>query len=345
MEPILSIIVPVYNVEKYLTRCIESLLKQDVGNKEILLIDDGSTDGSPVICDSYADNYEFIEVQHKKNAGLGYARNSGLDLAKGKYVAFIDSDDEVESNHFCKLIESSEVIEADACLSGMTDVYENSRIECPHPFAGRIFDRNGIQNELLPSMLGYDLTGGNYSGMSVCRGIYNRKLIEKNAIRFRSEREYISEDVIFDIEFMKTASKVSVIGGAGYYYYHNAGSLTTKYKPNRFEESKKLYLFEESLIKDCDNYDGMWQRIASMFLSNIRVSMMHETIHSGFCNSYLKNKQMTNDDTVRDLIKKYNYSKMPGKQRLLCIAIREKIHIAIQMMALMQGKKYKKLLL
>lgn len=345
MWPRLSIIVPIYNVEKYLTRCIESLLKQAVDSKEILLIDDGSTDGSPKICDEYAQNYEFIKVLHKKNAGLGYARNSGLDLAKGKYVAFVDSDDEVENDHFCKLLESVEFSEADACLSGMTDIYENFRIECPHTFAGRTFDKKGIQNELLPSMLGYDLYGDNYSGMSVCRGIYSRNLIEKNTIRFRSEREYISEDILFDIEFMKVASKVSVIGGTGYYYYHNAASLTTKYKPDRFEESKKLYLFENELIIDCDNYDDMWQRIASMFLSNIRVSMMHETIQNSFYRSYLRNREITNDDIVRNLIKNYDYSKMPNKQRLLCIAMSKKSYIAIQLMALMQGKKYRKSLI
>ena len=100
----LSIIVPVYNVEKYLQRCMESLLTQNISNYEIILVDDGSKDKSSEICDEYASKYSFVRVIHKENEGLGYARNSGLAVAKGKYVSFVDSDDTVSSEHFRELL-------------------------------------------------------------------------------------------------------------------------------------------------------------------------------------------------------------------------------------------------
>ena len=227
----LSIIVPVYNVEKYLQRCMESLLTQNISNYEIILVDDGSKDKSSEICDEYASKYSFVHVIHKENEGLGYARNSGLAVAKGKYVSFVDSDDTVSSEHFRELLRVAEKYHADACLGGMTDVYETHEVVSRHPFAGRVFNKQEVMEILLPSMLGYDEYGQNYSGMSVCIGIFCREIIEQNSIRFCSEREYISEDVIFDIEFMSHSHIVAINELAGYNYYHNVGTLTTKYRP------------------------------------------------------------------------------------------------------------------
>ena len=96
-----SVVVPIYRVEKYLRKCVDSLLQQTYKNIEIILVDDGSKDRSPEICDKYAQEYSFVSVIHKKNEGLGFARNSGLAMAKGKYVSFIDSDDSVSPEHFC----------------------------------------------------------------------------------------------------------------------------------------------------------------------------------------------------------------------------------------------------
>ena len=101
--PKISIIVPVYNVEQYINRCIDSLLGQTLKDIEIILVDDGSPDQCPQICDEYARKDSRIKVIHKKNNGLGYARNSGLELATGEYIAFVDSDDYVNINMYEKL--------------------------------------------------------------------------------------------------------------------------------------------------------------------------------------------------------------------------------------------------
>ena len=93
MEPILSVVIPIYNVEDYLERCIDSVLNQNVDEIEIILVDDGSPDKCPQICDSYATKFSNIKVVHKKNAGLSAARNTGIELATGKYITFLDSDD------------------------------------------------------------------------------------------------------------------------------------------------------------------------------------------------------------------------------------------------------------
>ena len=105
MKPLLTVVIPVYNVEKYLKRCIESILIQEWKNYDILLVDDGSTDNSPQICDDYAKAYEFISVIHKKNGGLSAARNTGISHAEGEYVYFPDSDDWIEPDTFMALAE------------------------------------------------------------------------------------------------------------------------------------------------------------------------------------------------------------------------------------------------
>jgi glycosyltransferase involved in cell wall biosynthesis len=110
MKPILTVVIPVYNVEKYLKRCIDSVLVQEWKNYDILLVDDGSTDNSPQICEDYAKAYDIISVIHKENGGLSEARNTGISNAEGEYVYFLDSDDWIEPNTFSDL---AEVIESD----------------------------------------------------------------------------------------------------------------------------------------------------------------------------------------------------------------------------------------
>lgn len=113
MKPKVSIIVPVYNVEKYLVRCMESLLNQTLKEIEIILVDDGSPDNCPQMCDEYARRDSRVKVIHKSNAGLGYARNSGLDVAVGEYIAFVDSDDYVDTSMYATLWNEARASNAD----------------------------------------------------------------------------------------------------------------------------------------------------------------------------------------------------------------------------------------
>ena len=103
MDKLISVIVPIYNVEKYLTKCIESIINQTYKNLEIILVDDGSPDKSPIICDEYAKKDNRIKVIHKKNGGLSDARNYGMSLATGEYISFIDSDDYVTDDYIMTL--------------------------------------------------------------------------------------------------------------------------------------------------------------------------------------------------------------------------------------------------
>lgn len=122
----ISVIVPVFNVENYLEKCIKSIINQAYKNIEIILIDDGSTDKSGIICDKFAQKYSNIKVIHKKNGGLSSARNKGIEIAKGRYLSFIDSDDWIEQNFYNELINSADKYEAEIVIANKVEYIEKN---------------------------------------------------------------------------------------------------------------------------------------------------------------------------------------------------------------------------
>lgn len=316
MIPKVSIIVPVYNVEKYLDRCLKSLINQTLKNIEIILVDDESPDNCPEMCDSYAENDSRIKVIHKKNGGLGFARNSGLEIATGEYFAFVDSDDYVDLDFYEKLYNAAKSGDYDLAQGGISIQYGDRIERNNHPYENQSFDENGVKNILFPSVLGPDTYDKNCSDMSTCIGIYKLSLVKDNNIRFVSEREYISEDAVFDIEIFKHIKSAVIIDSAGYYYCYNEASLTHKYLPNRFEQIKKLCDYELSLV---DN-DMLRERIKSTFLINIIAALKLEAINykkTGNKEDKLKIKKIVNDSYVKSILKSYNYNNQPFKKRLL----------------------------
>lgn len=128
MKPLISIVVPVYGVENYLADCIDSIILQSYNNIEIILVDDGSKDNCPKICDEYAKKDKRIKVIHKKNGGLSDARNAGIEAATGKLITFIDSDDNVDTDYIKQLYETMRKYKADISVCGHTAIYENKQV-------------------------------------------------------------------------------------------------------------------------------------------------------------------------------------------------------------------------
>lgn len=227
----LSVIVPVYNVEAYLDRCIESIVAQTYRNLEIVLVDDGSLDGCPAKCDDWAMRDPRIKVIHKKNGGLGYARNSGLKVATGEYVAFVDSDDYLDTDMYNILMSEAVRNDADCVYCGFrrqmpslefieeidmgNEMFRDNEVE---QLAGR-FLRNFNTNEL---------------HFSVWHGVYRRALIDFD---FVSEREYVSEDLVFTHAFLRRCRSFLYVPKALYNYAYNEGSLSRNYCEKTFDRS------------------------------------------------------------------------------------------------------------
>lgn len=206
MNDLISIIVPVYNVEKYLEKCVKTLMEQSYKNIEIILVDDGSTDSSGKLVDRLANNDARITVVHKKNAGLGMARNTGLDYATGKYVAFIDSDDYTDVNMIQKLHNALEEYNSDTSYCGYTMAYDSGKfVSVPAYYNRQVFCDEEIIDKVLLEMVASkpEAKKDAILSMSVWHALYSMEIIRDNNIRFPSEREFISEDIIFDIAYLQ----------------------------------------------------------------------------------------------------------------------------------------------
>lgn len=241
-NPLISIIVPVYNVGKYLARCIVSLLEQTYDNIEIILVDDGSADNSGEICDAYGVLDERINVIHKENAGLGFARNTGLDAANGEYVVFVDSDDYADRDMCFYLLSAAEKYCADAVYGGFYRVSgDKSTRKCKEKV--RIWnDEAGIRTLMLDIVgTAPKEQGDTVMEVAVWRSLYRRDVIEKFSLRFCSERELISEDLLFNLDFLMNAKMAVEIPEPVYYYCEHSGSLSTAVRSDRFDRQVVLY--------------------------------------------------------------------------------------------------------
>lgn len=222
--PKVSIIVPIYNVEKYLDRCMQSLLNQTLKDIEIILVDDGSPDHCPQMSDEYAKNDPRVKVVHKNNGGLGYARNSGLDVATGEYVAFVDSDDYTSVEAYEVLYNKAKDTDADIVYAGFimqnSDGTESNCFMLDHTWEGKEI------TAFLQSMIFDTKPDIDTIWMSVWNGLYKRDLIERNKIRFFSEREYLSEDILFHTMLIPLCKKIVCIPQTFYHYCYNGTSLT-----------------------------------------------------------------------------------------------------------------------
>lgn len=228
MDTLVSVIVPVYNVEKYLDRCVESLVTQSYPNLEIILVDDGSKDRSSAMCDSWSCRDHRVTVIHKENAGAGMARNTGLNHASGRYVLFVDSDDYIHPAVVEKCLYEAENTKADIVMFGRNDVFADGRV-IPKPVRKdklHFFGRE-VQTDILPGLFTYKRG----MGTSVWGKLYNLELIQRNGIKFRSEREVLSEDACFNLSIFSLVSSVSILPEQMYYYYKNDNSLSHSYKP------------------------------------------------------------------------------------------------------------------
>lgn len=252
-----SIIVPVYNVEKYLINSLESLMKQTLKNIEIIVVDDGSTDNCPKICNEYAKKDSRIKIIHKKNEGLGLARNSGLEIATGEYITFLDSDDDIDKNFYESLYNTAKEDNLDAVWGQFKRIDENGNVlkKWNDGMDTKIYQQDEIIKKVMVNMI-----NGKEKRIpkSVWCWMYKGDIIRKNNIRFCSERQFISEDLIFQLDIIPLCQKISKINKESYYYYRiNNSSLSRKYKKDRFEKIKQLHLEVCRKLKQKNIYEDI----------------------------------------------------------------------------------------
>lgn len=272
---LVSIIVPVYNVEKYLAQCVQSITTQEYNNVEIILVDDGSKDNSGAICDSLAADDSRITVVHKKNEGLGLTRNAGLKVAHGKFVVFIDSDDYISSDLICRLVNASSE-DIDICVSGFTKVDNNGKILFEEKYEPVTYKNISVKKEMFPRLLGSSPVAHDAIRMSSCGVLYRKSIIDRFNLKFESERKMISEDLIFNMDFYQVARGARVIENAGYFYRTNPDSLTKSYNSNKFRKSCFFYEETKKMLEKLGYGEDEYWRLQRQFFITVRVCIRQE---------------------------------------------------------------------
>lgn len=219
-----SVIIPVYKVEKYLNKCIDSVLAQTYRDFELILVDDGSPDNCPKICDEYALKDNRIKVIHKENGGLSSARNAGIKVASGNYISFIDSDDTVRENFLERLVNGIENNDADLSATKLKKVFEDSNLNANQNFSN--------ETEIVTDKrFDYALTEEKYAGF-VTAMLFKRQIIANNNLLF-DEEIFHGEDLPFTLEYLTHCKRVCFIDVGLYLYLIRGNSITTSVKFNK----------------------------------------------------------------------------------------------------------------
>lgn len=245
MTPLFSVIISAYNVEQYLERCLDSFINQTFSDFEVLIIDDGSTDGTALISEKYVDLYHNVSCIHKQNGGLSSARNAGIAVAKGEYIHLCDADDWVSLDFLEKINNEIEKCKKHSIRKSVPDIikfnyyrHTEGKINiCKEKIEeGVYFSKNDIEMLLKKAL---NSTGDFW--LSAWSHIYKREFLIKNGLEFVSERTVGSEDYLFNIEALLCASEIDIMNDAFYYYDLRVGSLTQKYRSRLAEQYINLY--------------------------------------------------------------------------------------------------------
>lgn len=272
MTPLFSVILPIYNVATYLERCIQSVLSQDFSDYEMILVDDGSTDSSGQICDEYASKYDHIRVIHKENGGLSSARNAGMDIACGKYIWWIDSDDWADKQSLSVLYNAVKEEEPDIVKFNHIRVSDTETVVLSSAVPGNYMHRGEID-----ILLKQAFKETSKFVLSAWSHVYKREFLQREHLRFVSEREIGSEDYLFNLQALLVASQIIVLKNALYYYELRMGSLSQRYKENASQKYTALYVQLKSFYNQngvLSVYEGamnrfyVWHLIHGICISN-----------------------------------------------------------------------------
>ena len=349
-QPKVSIIVPVYNTEKYLRRCVNSMVKQTMQDLEIILVDDGSREPCAKLCDEFAEMDARIKVIHKINAGAGFARNTGLEVATGEYIGFVDSDDYIEPEMYEKLYEAAVrydvdlVLSGNCCVGGNIFSKENEYLSKPCFEKDTIFEKDDIQNLLLGVVgaLPHEPDDSRY-GVGVWKNIFRHALIQERGISFLSERTIMSEDTLFMIDFIKQTDRAVGIPGAYYCYCRNEDSFSKSYSSTRFERSIVFLKELENRIADVVSRECYQIYLDRLTQGYARVLCSQEVAHARdqkipYRTLRKQLKKICTEERLKNVLKSYPWYRLPVKQAVFAFAMKYRLYFLQKVMVLLRDR-------
>lgn len=246
--PLVSVIVPVYNAEKYIEKCLDSILNQTFKDFEVVIVDDGSTDCSGIIADTFAEKYDNVKVFHKENQGLISARIDGLKYAQGKYIAFVDADDWIDADFLEILADSILQHDADIVVSDCIQELNGVPVKKTNQFKSGVYESQKLVSEVYPKMLHYE----GFFKFGILPYMWN-KLYKKEILLGCYENINISiydgEDVAVVYPYLLKSKKMVVLEDAKYHYRIHNSSMSIDKKADYYENVSYLYLHLNDIFK------------------------------------------------------------------------------------------------
>jgi glycosyltransferase involved in cell wall biosynthesis len=333
-----SIIIPVFNVEKFIDKCIRSVINQTYCNTEIILVDDGSTDSSSGICDKYASENENVFVIHKKNGGLSDARNAGLAKATGDYYMFIDSDDWIEPNMAEELLRFSLESNSEMVVSTISHESEfNKEIHYLPWKEDKIFKSQEIIDKLLPHFISFiDVNGGRIEPIagSVCKCLYSAELIKSNNLYFDT-KVGSGQDKEFNLRVLLSCNSVYTTNNC-YYHYNRSivagGSSTQRYSPGLYDKVKYRQDCYKRTLREKGLLEQYKKPLDLIWISTI-VAVITNLCYLGTNKSIIKlstdAKRIIEDSKFKELLDSFNTKQLNliGYKKIKCIETSPLIYI------------------
>ncbi|MEC2056056.1 glycosyltransferase [Peribacillus psychrosaccharolyticus] len=321
-----SVIIPVYNAEKYLSQCVESLLAQTLNECEFVFVNDGSSDCSGELLESYNKIDPRIFLIHQQNQGVSIARNNGLQKASGEYIGFVDADDYIEKDMYEILYTSAKQHDCDVVISNFESEIEGHKVITKYPFPiDIILNREYVEHELLP----YFIKSDNLN--SACNKIYKNNVIKENNVYF-PERVPLGEDGMFNMQFFCKAANIKYLDFTGYHYREVKGSATRNIsESDYFKRALEVYNLQlpENFTGKIDQVK-IW-KLKSIKLVNSVLSYLHVYFTPyqdvSFIKRYKYVKKMIGHKQLRDALNIYyseSYRALGGYEKFLVSMIKRK---------------------
>jgi len=300
-KPVLSIIVPVYKVELYLHQCIDSILAQTFKNFELILIDDGSPDGCPQICDAYVKQDARVQVLHKPNEGLQSAWISGLNISNGKYIGFVDSDDWIEQEMLVSMLAAMDEYHADIVQCGYRRMIDNHCVkELAKLPAVEVFENQAIYLNLVPQILNFWAYANPIIVPARWNKIFRREMLINN-LRYCDTRINLGEDLNITLPVLLDARKVVCLNKCYYNYRLNNNSITKGYKQDFWQKNLLLFTAISNIAQS----------------KQVDISRYAEGYFNYLTIATIFNASLTNQSYKDELIEiKQIYQENPGKDYL-----------------------------
>lgn len=323
-KELVSVIVPVYKVEKYLERCVNSILAQTYKDIEVVLVDDGSPDNCPKMCDELAKTDSRIKVVHKENGGLSSARIAGFKASEGEFVLFVDSDDYIENNMVEELVSAITENDASLAMCAYYTQYDDHKVENLLPVTDTLLStREEVVEKYILPLIGNKKNGINLPGFIWIR-LMRRELINESF--FVPENKFFAEDIVFDLMYSDDIKKIAVVNKPLIHYCVNGQSLTNKYRKNKWQMLNNLCTFKKEFLSE-RSIEGAEERLRSACASSVFASVDNAVL-SGSYKSYLAEvKPIVRE--ARDIIKNADKNPSHGTVALTMFLLNLRAYFAV----------------